>query len=799
MFSQNSTPTKKFSFTLERSDFEKSIFCDTNCYEVVNPEMCNGFIVNKMGIKFHKTGKFKNMPYKNEHELFTNYQKNYIGNTDRVSVEYIMARHKWGRVQPIGSLSVSLFHRPTRHSLCVDNYKDYDMVNCQPSVINQICLQHGIENKQSMAYCKNPKEWRHKVAEQHHLKPIFNKDTGVTVSPYEQAKKLFISLAFGGSYAVWQKDYNAQGGEISEIIEMEKELSGVMDLIYKRNVDMIDDVSNTKSGWIKKSTQAKKRSIMGLWAQSVERMMQECCISKICRDYGFNLESIVPCQDGFMILKSDVKNNVDILKVMQDHLSELFNFDINWEVKPFDEQLESGIPLVPLLNIVANEDFSFKTVSAKFEKTHCKITNLGMFVKTEDTGDVVMTKSHLITAYEHLTYEAVVKGEKEHLNFISKWLHNNPHIRVKREIKIIPPDLKVPADVYNAWRDFKMLTVKTYTPKPEAVELITNHIKILCNHDQYCYDYFIKWIACLIQFPSIKLSMPVFVSREGGGKGSLLRLFSVILGASKILQTQEPSKEVWGEFNSLMLNSYLVCLDEISKKEMTGCEGKIKGLITEPTIRINDKGKSRFEVPSYHKFIAFSNPDAYGNEPMNTTDGDRRKWFAKCSDELVKNKPYFDKFYETLDDVDSMKTVFEYFNTLADAKGVLSMDLPVTEYNQSLKDMAVPPLTLFMTDFMTTNVKPTITTGELFGRLKEWTGRTGIRYDCNSLQFGCRLSNLEITGMKKSNGIGDLRLKGWDFDINKCRESLGLGCLLKMEEEEENDDGGFGVEETNPL
>ena len=781
MFSEKSTPSKKFSFTLERSDFTKSIFCNTNCYEVVNPELCNGFIVNKMGIKFHKTGKFKNMPYKNEHELLTNYQKNYIPNSNRIKVEYIMARHGWGRVQPIGSLSLSLFHRPTRHSLCADTYQDYDMVNCQPAVINQICMQHNIINKQCMAYCENPKDWRHKVAEQHHLKPILNKETGVTLSPYEQAKKLFISLAFGGSYAVWQKDYNAEGGDISEIIEMEKEMSNVMDLIYKRNVDMIEDISN--DAWKKKSTQAKKRSIMGLFAQSVERLLQESCILKICRDYGFKLESIVPCQDGFMILKSDVKKDVDILHIMQTHLSELFGFDIKWEVKPFDEQLPCGIPLAPLITEV-DEDFSFKAVSTKFEKTHCKITNLGMFVKTEDTGDVVMTKSHLITSYEHMTYEALVKGEKEHLNFISKWLHNNPHIRVKREIKIIPPDLKVPADVYNAWRDFKMLTVKTYTPKPEAVKLICDHIKILCNHDEYCYDYFIKWIACLIQFPSKKLPMPVFVSREGGGKGSLLRFFSTVLGSSKILQTQEPSKEVWGEFNSLMLNSYLVCLDEISKKEMAGCEGKIKGLITEPTIRINDKGKSRFEVESYHKFIAFSNPDAYGNEPMNTTDGDRRKWFVQCSDELVKNKPYFDKFYKTLDDVDSMKTVFEYFNTLADAESVNSMDLPVTEYNQNLKDMAVPPLIMFMNDFMTTNVKPTVTTGELFGRLKEWTGRTGIRYECNSLQFGCRLANLKITGMKKSNGIGDLRLKGWDFDINKCRESLGLGCLVKVEDED---------------
>jgi len=775
-----------FSFTLKRSDFATSIFCGVPCYEVVDPEMCNGFIVNKMGIKFHKTGKFKNMPYKNEQELLINYRQNYITNTDKVRVEYIMPRHRWGRVQPIGSLSQSLFHRPTRHTFCAPNYKDFDMVNCQPSVINQVCMQHNIINTQCQAYCQDPKKWRRTVAEHHYLRPVLNTETGVIISPYEQAKKLFISLAFGGSYAEWQKTWRAEGADIGEVVAMEKELLSVMDLLYSKNADMIDDVSNDV--WLKKNKQARKRSIMGLWAQSVERLIQESCISKICADFGFNLEAIVPCQDGFMILNDDLKN-ADILSAMETHILATFGFDIKWEVKAFDEQLPEGIPKVPLIapvvpEVVApkiNNEFSFETIAATFEKTHCKITNIASFVKTQDNGDIIMTKAGLTTAYEHMTYEAVVKGEIVKLNFISKWLHNNPNIRLYREIQIVPPDLEVPDNVYNAWRNFKMTSIKTYVEKPAAIKLICHHIKILCNHDAYCYEYFIKWIACLIQFPSIKLSMPVFVSREGGGKGSLLRFFVAILGASKILQTQEPSKEVWGEFNSLMLNAYLVCLDEISKKEMSGCEGKIKGLITEPTVRINDKGKSRFEVPSYHKFIAFSNPDAYGNEPMTTTEGDRRKWFVQCSDELVQNKTYFDAYYATLDDVDSMKTVFEYFNMMPDAKAVLAMKLPVTEYNRNLKEMAVPPLKLFMTEFMKSNGKKVIATAELFALFKEWTAETGILYECNSLQFACRLANLNIAGMAKTENVGTKALKGWSFDIQKCRDALGIqGCQIML-------------------
>ncbi len=52
-----------------------------------------------------------------------------------------------------------------------------------------------------------------------------------------------------------------------------------------------------------------------------------------------------------------------------------------------------------------------------------------------------------------------------------------------------------------------------------------NHIKVLCNHDDVVFDYFIKWIAQMIQHPETKTNCPTFISKEGAGKGTLMRLF----------------------------------------------------------------------------------------------------------------------------------------------------------------------------------------------------------------------------------------------------------------------------------
>ncbi len=350
------------------------------------------------------------------------------------------------------------------------------------------------------------------------------------------------------------------------------------------------------------------------------------------------------------------------------------------------------------------------------------------------------------------------------------------YINHKRDIMIVPPDQVCPPDIYNSWRPFAMELVTEYKPNIVARDFLLNHIKIMCNNDEECYNYLIKWLAMCIQFPSTKLCMPVFVSDEGAGKGSIIRLLSNMLGGSKMLESREPSKEVWGEFNAMMLNGYIVCLDEISKKEMGGCEGKIKGLITEPFIHINDKGKSRFPVRSYHKFISFSNPDAYGNEPMTTTESDRRKFFIHCSNELIANTTYFNTYYEYLDDVNVVKTIYEYFKTLENPKEILKCKMPESDYHKELKALAIPPLKLFVTDYLKEHMSAVLhieTTQELYVSLQCWCVYTGIKYDCSSAQFACRLANMRLKGMDKVLNIGEKRLKGWSFN-SETRTHLGL-------------------------
>ena len=66
------------------------------------------------------------------------------GNDHRLIVRY-RSSSKWGRVYPVGSLSLGSLRREIRHFLCEEKYWDIDMVNSHPNICVALCKQQDIE------------------------------------------------------------------------------------------------------------------------------------------------------------------------------------------------------------------------------------------------------------------------------------------------------------------------------------------------------------------------------------------------------------------------------------------------------------------------------------------------------------------------------------------------------------------------------------------------------------------------------------------------------------------------------
>lgn len=154
---------------------------------------------------------------------------------------------------------------------------------------------------------------------------------------------------------------------------------------------------------------------------------------------------------------------------------------------------------------------------------------------------------------------------------------------------------------YNLWKGFSV------TPQPGDWSLMQQHIeRVLASGDAGHADYITKWTAWALQNPAdVARVALVFRGGEGVGKGlfanALVKLFGV-----HGMRIQNMAHLV-GRFNAHLRHTCLLFADEAVVPDTEG-EGAFKGLITEPTIPIERKGKDLEHAENHlHVIMATNN------------------------------------------------------------------------------------------------------------------------------------------------------------------------------------------------
>ena len=406
------TGVKIFDWKMMKSAWTKSIFTKKKMREVVPINLIYGFIKSEMGIAYQGCSRYDGIPteIKTELDQIKYLRDQYCRQNKYIKMAHCLPKHKWGRTIPIGYSSLSVLHRPTRHRLSEAEYIDIDIVNCQPQLICEICRQHGIKVDALMKYCANPKKYRAKVAEFHDC----DKDT---------AKQLFVRMMFGGTYDQWIKDFDIQKNEnmrYSLPYEMEKEMGSVIDVVYTANPHIAKDVlkQNPKK-W--KDENAKKRGVMGLWSQTLERRIMEDAVYWLHENKQFVLEDIVPCQDGLMILKDLYYD--DILKDLERNVLDKYGFTIQFVVKPFDEAID-----IPAFDDVFTYDEWIDTLSSKRLGDHL-VAMKGDFIVANNDG--------LYVFYDGRWYNETDEKSRHHLTlFVSEDLYQDRKAPIQNAVEL---------------------------------------------------------------------------------------------------------------------------------------------------------------------------------------------------------------------------------------------------------------------------------------------------------------------------------------------------------------------------
>ena len=299
---------------------------------------------------------------------------------------------------------------------------------------------------------------------------------------------------------------------------------------------------------------------------------------------------------------------------------------------------------------------------------------------------------------------------------------------------------------------------------------------ILCNNETNIADYIEKWTAQMLQYPEVKTICPVLISNQGAGKGSLIKTYTKLIGESKFFQSSTPSRDVWGGFNSLMTDAFLVNLDEMARKETNESMGKIKTLITEPTLTINTKGIPQFEIVSYHRLFCTTN----NTDPMPTDSDDRRTLIIKSSNELIGNADYFNKLNKYLEDENVLRTLFDYFMSIPDMKNFGKIKKPITEYQKNLQTSNVNIVELWVQDLVRTNYNQAtvkLLGNDMFKLFITWRNENGIKYDVNTVKLVMNVQNL-VCGGGIYKGEHTVRGNHTVFDINVLKNHYHIGNLI---------------------
>ncbi len=179
---------------------------------------------------------------------------------------------------------------------------------------------------------------------------------------------------------------------------------------------------------------------------------------------------------------------------------------------------------------------------------------------------------------------------------------------------------------------------------------ILNYLSdVICGGDANNFDYLIRYLAHMVQRPEEKPGvMLVLLGRQGTGKGMFFNLLRAIWCRTALLVTD--IDQVVGRFNACLERNYAVCMDEALFAGDRKALDRLKSMITEPHINIEQKYQPARCIESVHRFFAASNHDHFAHVEMD----DRRFVFFAVSDIHQQDVPYFAQLVAALQDPTSI-------------------------------------------------------------------------------------------------------------------------------------------------
>ena len=592
-----------------------------------------------------------------------------------IDIEYIKY-NKYGRyfVKDHKVRSSTIMWNAIRSALFQDTEYDVDIVNCHANILLDICKTSDFYDIDCLKhYCQNRDDVINLFNIDEKLINQYNKNNKCNYDKKDIVKNLITRVLYGGCIESWRKEFDIDC-EIPEfVINFIDEIKINTNLIIKdKRFKDIVKYETDKRIEIKKKKYGKTfdiekfnikpAKILSIILQEYETLIIMKCF-EIVKNNNFTITSYN--YDGFQILKQDGADElVNIINETHFSLSHNDKVFINFEnikfiIKPFKNAID-----IKKLILLETDEFEINIFNlcdtyeykvSYFQKYFAKILSPTMFVETKKNDYVLYKKTDFVVAFQHLhvsVYDVKARCLVKK-PFISKWLLNE-HIRFYDNVDYYPTMKLCPLKTFNLWNDFPIKSI----PLDNDVDtsLLHFHIKTLLNEDQKDIDWFLNWLAHIVQFPHKKTEVAVILYDKAFGTGKSMiaeELLKKIIGIKKMIVTCKTDK-VFGRFTNTQ-GKLLCVLNEASGKETFELNEVIKESITGKTIEMEKKGVDSMQISDYLNYIITTN----NLNCIKLEEGDRRFMVFNTSSKMKGDVEYFNNLVLALDDDVVMRKFYE--------------------------------------------------------------------------------------------------------------------------------------------
>lgn len=175
--------------------------------------------------------------------------------------------------------------------------------------------------------------------------------------------------------------------------------------------------------------------------------------------------------------------------------------------------------------------------------------------------------------------------------------------------------------------------------------ILRDHIYYnMCDEDDNKFEWFMTWMAHIVQKPNEKYGMAVVVTgAEGSGKSTIFNFLKDLLPAGSY-KTSTPYYSTYGNLPNITPYTRLAILDEWTEDFHEHHASKLKHLLTDSTWVYEAKGIDAVEYNNYLRIALIS------SEQWFVPGCDRRYVKFEMSDDAVGEHSYFKMLYRQMNE-----------------------------------------------------------------------------------------------------------------------------------------------------